>query len=148
MTTSARTIQVAVVVAAALAVALVVGIAADHLPPRTPWKVARIVSELHVPNSARVVSFRDEWTSFDGDGITSIDLRLKPADFAKLQSEALSKGYVRMNSAEPVPEFVRAQVGSGKTGLYRFKRDSDSSAFELSYLDSADQRLFVLLLIQ
>lgn len=87
------------------------GILRDRLPPRTPEKVARIVSGLGIPDGSRVVVFEDEWNGFNGDGSTLIVLEPPRSVFDQLIAEATRMGYSQVSTLDSFPARVAARLG-------------------------------------
>lgn len=90
----------------------------DHLPPRTPIKVARLISDLPIPKNSRVVEFDEYWISPNGDGEAFIVIELAPHEASRLAAQAQSQGY-RPISQVDVSERVRDAISSGSGALGR-----------------------------
>lgn len=105
---SKRVVVLAIVVAVA---ALLYNVFGDQLPPRTPVKVARVVSGLAIPGEAEVVVFEDEWNTFNGDGSTLLVLRVPSTEMDRLLSQAETLGFTEISSADGLPDRVAAHAG-------------------------------------
>ena len=130
-----------IVLVVGIVVIIAVGILTAHyilmgyLPPRTPHKVARAVSDLPVPSSARVVEFEESWSLFQGDGVLRLVLDLDEYEFGRLRVAALDKDYQLTNSA------VLRHHGFSGHGLIYTK--SDPGYTKAIYLDVTANRLCI-----
>ena len=113
----------------------------DHLPPRSPRKVARLVTGLSIPPGAEVVSFNDQWNVF-GDGLAEVEFALDPVSFETLKRQAAERGYRPLSAMSSDDAFVRSQVGDAE-GLYRFNRTNKGAGYELTVLNNQTRHLLV-----
>lgn len=120
---------------------------ADRLPPRRPYKVARVVSGLPVPRDSRVLEFRDQWGGMTGDGEVKLVLQLTPAQFERVRGPAGARGYRELGSGGADRQVVASLVGQPVTGMYRLSGSADAD-YELVVLDPGTRRMYVLLGVQ
>lgn len=121
---------------------------ADQLPPRTPLKVARVISELPVPGDARILSFTDERSAKSGDGVSEVRLQVTDEEFSKLESLAREQGYKPTTPAE-LQRNVVSQLGPNARGVFRFRPDSrKESGYDIALLDERTKQLFVRIVVQ
>jgi hypothetical protein len=118
----------------------------DHLPPRRPYKIARVVSGLPVPKDARVLEFRDEWSE-NGDGIVKIVLQLTPAQFEDLIGSRHGQNYQVANPEESEVRLIQSLLGTPVRGPYRFS-GSMQDGYELVLFDPQTWRMYVALTVQ
>jgi hypothetical protein len=121
---------------------------ADHLPPRTPVKVARVVSGLAIPSSARVLAYESEWQSFNGDGFTQVKLKLTPGEFARLAREAPRAGYKSLPATPAADARVYSHTSKNTRGWYRIVVEEDSLSYSLAVLSSVDGSLSAVTIVQ
>jgi hypothetical protein len=116
----------------------------DNLPPRTPQKVARLISGLSIPNSSRVVEFQDQWNNFNGNGFSFIVLQLDDQSFTKLYQESKDKGYKILPIIEKIYGPLK-DISEKKTeGVYKVVIDDEAGmSFNGTMLSSDDKRVIV-----
>lgn len=117
---------------------------ADHLPPRTPQKVARLLSGLPVSRNSEVIRFTDEWISFNGDGIAHVEIVFDREEFRELVAAARRIGYQPYASKDGVDPLVESYVGKDSEGFYRLKRDH-GGGYTLSVLEDRTLRLIAVI---
>lgn len=120
----------------------------DHLPPRSPYKIARIVSQLKIPNSSELIHFEESWNSFQGDGFSYIELSISESTCQKLVEDIAEKKYLQL----PIKESDRASITDSnlytflkkfpETGFYRLEQPN-SSRFDLIVLDTSSKRICI-----
>jgi hypothetical protein len=120
----------------------------DHLPPRSPYKVARIVSELKIPKSSELIRFEENWNSFQGDGYSFIELSISESVYQKIEKVVLNKGYIKL----PIKEAVKKSITDSnlyvylkefpENGFFRLKQHNDNS-FDLVVLDTDTKKLYI-----
>ena len=116
----------------------------DSLPPRSPHKVARVLSGLAIPGSARVVAFEEEWNEFNGDGFCFVVLRLDDHLFETVYQEAKAKGYAELSLKAPVYGPLQAIPDSKTVGIYQLTtEDQDPTSFTGAVLSRADRLVSV-----
>lgn len=136
-----------------LGVALVVAMLAvaawwnsDRLPPRRPYKIARVVSGLPVPKDARVIEFRDQWSG-NGDGAVRIVLQLTPAQFIEVIQSTNGRGYQGSGPEGDHTRMIQSLIGAPVRGPYRFS-GSMQDGYELVVLEPDTRRMYVLVTVQ
>lgn len=116
---------------------------ADQLPPRTPLKVARVISELPVPGDAQILSYTDMWPGPNGDGLSEVRLQLTDQEFATLESLAREQRYEPTTPAELQRNQV-TQLDPDARGLLRIRHNERKDAsYDLALLDERTKQLFV-----
>jgi hypothetical protein len=99
----------------------------DNLPPRTPQKVARIVSGLSIPRDAKIMEFKDEWNKFNGNGFSFITLHLDDESFNKIYQESKSLHFDQLPLNDsiygPLKDFANSKV----SGFYKIEIDDKIS---------------------
>src|SRR5690606_15372076 len=64
----------------------------DSLLPRTPLKVARLISGLEISNEVKFKMLRDEWSP-NGDGVTHIRATLTDKELSDFINQSIQKSY-------------------------------------------------------
>ncbi len=118
----------------------------DHLPPRRPYKIARVVSGLPVPNNVRVLEFRDGWSG-NGDGAVKVVLQLTPAQYAELIGSRRGPNYRIPDRDSSGVRMIQSLLGIPVRGPYRFS-GSIEDGYELVLFDPQTRRMYVLLSVQ
>jgi hypothetical protein len=78
---------------------------------RSPHTLARQVSDLSIPEDARVLSFEDKASGLFGqDQLTRIELEVSASEFAALTVEAREVGYINIGSTVVPPEHESARA--------------------------------------
>jgi hypothetical protein len=113
----------------------------DSLPPRTPHKVARIISGLPVPRDAEITSYSDRWDTF-GRGVVEVELLLTENQAVRLISQAERRGYQSTDEPGAHLGFVVSQAQAFAPGVYRIEGDPEGS-HRLSILSRHTHRLLV-----
>jgi len=116
---------------------------ADRLPPRRPYKIARVISGLPIPRDSRVLEFRDTWSGIDGDGDVRLVVQFTAMQFEEIARSANGRGYRNLDSGGPDRRVIAALVGPPVHGLYRLS-GSLTDDYELVVLDSGTDRMYVL----
>lgn len=106
----------------------------DDLPPRTPQKVARLITGLPLPRRARVLSFEDEWM-LNGDGSAKIVLALDPPACARALASAPSAGYHRLARIDTLANWLRDEAGADSMAWVRVTGDVEHYSFSLGVVD-------------
>jgi hypothetical protein len=154
-----RVSRLSIVIALTLAAGL--GAFVWHATRRSPHEIARRVSGLRVPASARVVEFRDAASgAFRQDLNVWVVLSLSPAESRQLADEARARNYrdvyVRWGSCDTPTDRAgisltgecdaEAELDSGGAGLFRYERFSHPG-YELAVIDTVNHRLVVRVVI-
>lgn len=118
----------------------------DHLPPRSPHKIARIVSGLDLVSQDKVVTYEEDWNQFNGDGHAKIIMELSHERMKKLVPECKSKGY-ELLSPDLLPNGIDKVffIGS-KSGFFKLSDKESGGSFDLVVLDTENARLIVFVL--
>ncbi|REG74751.1 hypothetical protein [Algoriphagus antarcticus] len=116
----------------------------DNLPPRTPQKVARIVSGLSIPRDAEILEFKDEWNNFNGDGFSLIILHLDNESFNNIyqESKLLQFDQLPLNDSiyGPLKDFANREVN----GFYKIIiHDKNSMSFSGTVLSEKSNTVAV-----
>lgn len=116
----------------------------DNLPPRTPKKVARLISGLSVPIGSSVIEFQDQWNDFNGNGYSFISIQLSDKSFDELYNEAQDEGYRKLPITENIYGPLKAVSDTTKLGIYKVViHDEESMSFDGAILSVDDKRLVV-----
>ena len=99
----------------------------DSLPPRTPQKIARIVSGLSIPRDADILEFKDEWSSFNGNGFTFCVLRLDSKSFNRIYQESKSLRFEALPLNDSIYGPLRVFSDGKLSGLYKIEIDEKNS---------------------
>ncbi len=67
----------------------------DHLPPRTPLKIARIHSGLSIPPNAKTIKFKEQY-SFTGEGYMYLVLKLNDNNLVDIIREIKKEKYKQL----------------------------------------------------
>lgn len=116
----------------------------DSLPPRTPQKVARLISGLDVPRDARVVKYEEQWNDFNGNGYSLIILSLEKETFNKIYSRAKSLNFEEL----PIKEILYGPINSilpeKSGGVYEIQfSNKENMSYSISLLSKADNTLLI-----
>lgn len=127
-----------------LALAVIYFVFRDNLPPRTPHKVARLVSHLSIPNNAVIIEFQDQWNEFNGDGFSFIVLQLSDEAFRGLYQEAKDKGYKKLPVIEDIYGPLKEMSEETTEGIYIVNIDEEAGmSFEAAMLSQDDKRVMI-----
>lgn len=122
----------------------VYAIYSDSLPPRTPGKVARLVSGLSIPRDAKVLEFKDQWNEFNGNGFSLIVLGLEEREFSKVYQDAKLLHFKTMPIKENIYGPLKDISESGIVGLYNIKIDNEASmSFSGTVLNEVNKTIIV-----
>ena len=99
----------------------------DNLPPRTPQKVARIISGLSIPRDAEILEFKDEWNNFNGDGFSFIVLQLDDESFKEVYQESKSLQFDHLPLSDSIHGPLKDFWNKNKVGLYKVEIDNRKS---------------------
>ncbi|PZX56804.1 hypothetical protein [Algoriphagus chordae] len=99
----------------------------DNLPPRTPQKVARIISGLSIPRDAEILEFKDEWNNFNGDGFSFIVLQLDNESFKEVYQESKSLQFDHLPLSDSIHGPLKDFSNKNKVGLYKVEIDNRKS---------------------
>lgn len=133
---------------AAIALLCIAPTACDRLPPRTPHKAARLVSGLSIPSSAKVLRSDEEWSEFNGDGHSKIEIALDSASFSRVRRQAQGQGYRQLAATDSLSKFVHSIWGRNPVGLMQMNGALDSGSQQLTILDDQTRRVLVYTSIQ
>lgn len=105
----------------------------NQLPPRTPLKVARIVSGLEISREIEFEMVQDDWAP-NGDGTTYVKARLTDEELSELIRQTTQKDYKSL----PLPyDNVPEGIADGMNGYYFLKLDNkDPRDYTLTVIDS------------
>lgn len=67
----------------------------DHLPPRTPLKIARVQSGLDIPKDVQVADFKEEY-SFSGEGFIYVLIRLDEKTMNNIIQKCIKEKYSKL----------------------------------------------------
>lgn len=116
----------------------------NYLPPRTPYKIARIQTGLNLSGSLKVKEFKDEW-SFNGDGFILIVFELDFEQLEKIYNEIKIKKYQEL----PIDDRFRGTflykdglLTEADIGYYKYKEFE--RGFTLTILNNTKKTLIVL----
>src|SRR5258708_38297676 len=116
----------------------------DSLPPRTPQKVARLISGLSIPYDSKVVEFKERWNDFNGNGYAYIVLSLTKEAFNRIYQEGEENEYKELPITEniygPLSEISEVK----NSGIYRVKIDDEATmSFKGTVLSKSSNKVFV-----
>lgn len=119
----------------------------NNLPPRTPYKIARIESGLNVKRDFEIEIFKDKFSKGKIGSVPSGSLLIKfdltEKQHNKLYKEALNKGYDKIPIKETLiykPDFLC----NIKNGVYKLKNESrDPLDFSMILLCNETKKLIV-----
>ena len=116
----------------------------DSLPPRTPHKVARLISGLSIPDDSRVIEFKDQWNDLNGNGFSFIVIQLDDKSFNKIYQEARESDYKALPITEgvygPLKDISKKKVA----GIYKVNFDDEATkSFNAAMLSNDDRRILV-----
>lgn len=128
----------------AIALVGIYAIFRDSLPPRTPTKVARLVSGLSIPRDASVLEFKDQWNDFNGNGFSLVILGLEAEEFDKIYQQAQSLHYKKLPIEENIYGPLKDMSEKGVVGLYNIQIDHEGSmSFSGTALNQGDKTVTV-----
>ena len=116
----------------------------DSLPPRTPLKVARLISGLEISNEVKFKMLQDEWSP-NGDGITHIKATLTDKELSVYSKQSTLKGYNKLPFKETSPYLILPHgVTHRINGYYLFNQDKDAPRdYTFAIIDSQKKEMIV-----
>lgn len=116
----------------------------DSLPPRTPIKVARLVSGLKMPEGIKFELLQDDW-ALNGDGTTHVKAKLTDKQLTELIRQATEQKYNALPVMEKSSElFIPEGIADMQKGYYKLEIDeSDPRDYTLSIIDSDKKEMTV-----
>ena len=116
----------------------------DSLPPRTPKKVARLVSGLKIPEGIKFKMLQDDW-AFNGDGTTHVKAKLTDKQLTELVRQATEQKYSALPVLEESSELsIPEDFSDMENGYYNLEMDeSDPRDYTLSIIDSDKKEMTV-----
>jgi hypothetical protein len=116
----------------------------DSLPPRTPHKVARLISGLSIPDDSKVLEFKDQWSNFNGNGYSYIVIRLDNNSFEKIYKEANEGDYRNLPIVEDIYGPLKTVSDKQTVGVYKVSIDDESTmSFQGTVLSENDKSVMV-----
>ncbi|WP_144607604.1 hypothetical protein [Algoriphagus algorifonticola] len=116
----------------------------DSLPPRTPKKVARLISGLDVPSDSRVVKYEEQWNDFNGNGYSLIILSLEKEPFNKIYNRAKSLNFQELPIKEVLYGPINSLLPEKSDGVYEIQfSDKENMSYSISLLNKADNTLLI-----
>jgi hypothetical protein len=116
----------------------------NHLPPRTPHKIARIESGLSIPGSWKVSEFKDNW-SFTGDGFVLVvfDLDDRKKEILLEQEEAGEfTNFPIIDQLQGTFLFQGGYLDNSDFGIYKFTEIGEYS-FSATIINKTKNKLIV-----
>lgn len=127
----------------------------DHLPPRTPLKIARIQSGLDIPKNVEIIEFKEEY-SFNGEGYIYILLKLHENNLHDIIKEIKKEKYKKLTYENLVTDkFIERVSGYGiklydkdinsiKDGFYKLNSiNLNKLDFQITVIDLQKKELIV-----
>ena len=116
----------------------------DSLPPRTPLKVARLISGLEISNEVKFKMLRDEWSP-NGDGVTHIRATLTDQELNDFINQSIQKGYKRLPIKETSPGLILPDGATDRmNGYYRLDQDKEHPGdFTFTIIDAQQKEMIV-----
>lgn len=116
----------------------------DSLPPRTPIKVARLVSGLKIPEGIKFEMLQDDW-ALNGDGTTHVKAKLTDKQLSEFVRQATEQKYNALPVQEKSSElFIPEGIADMENGYYKLEIDeSDPRDYTLSIIDSDKKEMTV-----
>jgi len=127
----------------------------NYLPPRTPYKIARIHTDLTILDSYKLITFNENY-SLSGEGVIYIVFKLNNREFDNLVRDCQFKNYTDLTTnnlikdgfLDPNPEFgIRLYDRSIRDigeGYYKLEaKDLKSMDFNLTILDIVKKELII-----
>jgi hypothetical protein len=99
----------------------------NNLPPRTPQKVARLVSGLSIPRGAKVIEYNEQWNDFNGNGYSLIVLKIEEKSFEKIFQEAKLLNFKMLPITEDIYEPFNELANEIRNGVYKIDIDKEGS---------------------
>ncbi|GMQ30628.1 hypothetical protein [Algoriphagus confluentis] len=116
----------------------------DSLPPRTPQKIARLISGLHVPRDARVEKYEEQWNAFNGNGYSLIILSLEKEAFNKIYNRAKSLNYQELPIKEVLNGPINSFLPKKSNGIYEVQfSNKENMSYSISLLNNVDNTLLI-----
>lgn len=127
----------------------------DHLPPRTPLKIARIQSGLDIPQGIQIIDFKEEY-SFNGEGYIYVLLKLDGKTLQDIIKECIKKRYIKLTIENLVEDkFIQPNseygiklydkdITSIKKGYYKLNAiDLNKLDFRITVIDEQKKELII-----
>jgi hypothetical protein len=116
----------------------------DKLPPRTPYKVARNISELNIKRDFHVQKFEERWDNFSGDGYALVIFSLSKKQYSNIYNQCLAKRYDTL-PFERIPDYEILNYVNDTSGLYNLDYlTSQEMDFNLTVLDKTNKKLLIM----
>ena len=120
----------------------------NHLPPRTPHKIARVQSGLSIPGSWEVREFKDNW-SFTGDGFVLVVFDLDDRQQEKLLKQKEAKAFTSFPVLDQLQDtflFHEGYLDNSDFGSYNFTEFGEYS-FSATIINETKNKLIVFMII-
>ncbi|KAA9332742.1 hypothetical protein [Adhaeribacter soli] len=116
----------------------------NSFPPRTPLKVARLVSGLKIPGDIRFKMLQDDW-AFNGDGTTHVKAKLTDEQLNEILQQATDKNYKVLPVLEKYSEIsIPEGIADMENGYYQLDIDKDDPRdYTLTIIDSDKKEMIV-----
>ncbi|MFC6998460.1 hypothetical protein [Rufibacter roseus] len=116
----------------------------DSLPPRTPLKIARLISGLEISNGVEFKMLQDEWSP-NGDGIAHIKATLTDKELNDYSKQSTLRGYKRLPIKESSPNLILPDgVNDRMNGYYLLNQDKeDPRDYTFTIIDSQKKEMIV-----
>lgn len=127
----------------------------DYLPPRTPYKIARIESNLRISKDFKVKDFEENY-SFSGEGFVYVVFKLDDQQIESVIQECQKNNYKVLNTINLINDgFLSSDPNYGiglhkknirdiKEGYYQLKaKDLKNMDFSITVLDKANKELII-----
>jgi hypothetical protein len=128
----------------------------DHLPPRTPLKIARIQSGLDIPKDIQIIDFKEEY-SFSGEGFIYVLLKLDDKDLDYVTKECIKNKYSKLTIDNLVTDKLihsdtkeygytvyDKDITSIKEGYYKLNAiDLNKRDFTITVIDEQKKELII-----
>lgn len=120
----------------------------DNLPPRTPHKVARLISGLPIPYDSKVIEFEDQWNDFNGNGFSYIILSIEDQYFAEIYDKAKLNAFKALPIKETIYGPLKELSDSGSKGIYKIQIENQASmSFSGAILRSDNKTVVIYLAV-
>lgn len=115
----------------------------DQLPPRTPYKIARLQSGLNLPITLKISEFKDEW-SFNGDGFVLVIFDLNDAQKLKIRKDLRVRKYNKLPvKGDFKGNFLFTEGFISETDVGYFKINEFDRGFSITILNNTKNTLIV-----
>lgn len=116
----------------------------DSLPPRTPIKIARLVSELKMTEGINFEMLQDDW-AFNGDGTTHVKAKLTDKQLSGLVRQATERNYSTLPVLEKSSElFIPEGIADMENGYYKLEIDeNDPRDYTITIIDTDKKEMTV-----